>query len=151
MELDGRVQQRGDWRFHYRLRSRKLFPSPNSTRLGRRPRPRQMKSGQLTLYLDWKDFRADHGSKGKEPLCSEPWKSLYVFNRGIFPCCFGRQPIARWAEQGSRTVEQFVEDTRNGAAFQEIRNSLARGIFPAYCTSSPSCPIVRRAVDEQTI
>src|SRR5208283_6037130 len=85
----------------------------------------------IHLYIDWKDFRANHGSAGNQPLCSEPWKSLYVLNRGIFPCCFGRKAPARWTERGERTVEQFIEDSRNGAAFREIRSSLAEGVFPA--------------------
>jgi hypothetical protein len=144
IELDGRVHQRGEFVFDY---DQEIVALAELDAIGQEAQAAADEIG-VELYLDWKDFRTDHGSRGKEPLCSEPWKSLYVFNRGIFPCCFGRQPIARWTEQGSRTVEQFVEDTRNGAAFREIRNSLARGVFPAYCASSPSCPIVRRGMIE---
>ncbi len=144
MDLDGRVQQRGEFVFDY---DREVLSLAELDAIGQEAQAAADEMG-VDLYLDWKDFRAHHGSTGGEPLCSEPWKSLYVFNRGIFPCCFGRQPIARFTEQGSRSIEQFVEDTRNGAAFREIRDSLARGVFPAYCLSSPSCPIVRRATSE---
>ncbi len=145
MELDGRVQQRGEFVFDY---DRELIPLAELDALGHDAQLAADEIG-LDLYLDWKDFRAHHGSAGKEPLCSEPWKSLYVFNRGILPCCFGRKSLARWTEQGSRSVEQFIEETRNGPALQEMRRSLASGVFPAYCLSTHSCPIVRKAVAEE--
>jgi hypothetical protein len=146
MEMDGRVQQRGKFVFDY---DQEIIPLPELDAIGLEAQGAADEVG-LNLYLDWKDFRANHGSDGNQPLCSEPWKSLYVLNRGIFPCCFGRKPLARWTEQGSRPVEQFVEETRNGAAFQEIRHSLASGVLPAYCLSTHSCPIVRKAMNERT-
>jgi len=146
MEMDGRVQQRGTFVFDY---DQEVIPPAELGAIGHEAQRSADEMG-VTLYLDWKGFRADHGSDGNQPLCSEPWKSLYVLNRGILPCCFGRKPLARWTEQGSRSVEQFIEETRNGAAFQEIRHSLASGVFPAYCLSTHSCPIVRKAMNERT-
>jgi MoaA/NifB/PqqE/SkfB family radical SAM enzyme len=99
----------------------------------------------INLYIDWDDFPNHHDSDGNRPLCSEPWKTLYVLNRGILPCCYGRKPLARWSEQGSRSVRQFIDDTFNGATMQTMRHALAAGVFPRYCLSSPNCPIVRRA------
>jgi molybdenum cofactor biosynthesis enzyme MoaA len=146
MELDGRVQQRGAFVFNY---DQEVISVAELDAIGREAQRAAAEMG-VNLYLDWNDFRANHGSDGNQPLCSEPWKSLYVLNRGIFPCCFGRKPLARWTERGSRPIEQFIEETRNGAALQEIRRSLAGGVFPAYCLSSRSCPIVRKAMTEET-
>ena len=145
MDLDGRVQQRGAFVFRY---DQEIIPSAELEAIGQAAQVAADEMG-VNLYVDWRDFRAHHGAAGNQPLCSEPWKSLYVFNRGIFPCCFGRKPLARWSEQGTRPTEQFVEETRNGAALQEIRHSLASGVFPAYCRSSQSCPIVRNATSEE--
>ena len=146
MELDGRVQQRGDFVFDY---DQEIVPLAELDAIGLDARRAADEMG-VDLYVDWKDFRVHHGSAGKEPLCSEPWKSLYVLNRGILPCCYGRKPISRWGERGNRPVEQFIEETRNGPAFQEIRHSLANGVFPTYCLSSQSCPIVRKEMTEIT-
>jgi hypothetical protein len=142
MELDGRVQQRGTFVFDY---DEEVISIAELDAIGQEAQGAADEVG-VDLYVDWRDFRAHHGSAKDQPLCSEPWKSLYVLNRGIFPCCFGRKPLARWTERGSRSVEQFIEETRNGAAFQEIRQSLASGVFPAYCLSAQSCPIVRKAM-----
>jgi MoaA/NifB/PqqE/SkfB family radical SAM enzyme len=144
MELDGRVQQRGAFVFNY---DQEIVPLAELEMIGQEAQDAADEMG-VNLYVDWRDFRANHGPVGKRPLCSEPWKSLYVLNRGIFPCCFGRKPLARWTDRGSRPVEQFIEEIRNGAAFQEIRRSLGSGVFPAYCLSTHSCPIVRKAVNE---
>jgi len=144
MDLDGRVQERGAFVFNY---DQEVIPIAELDTIGHDAQAVADEVG-INLYVDWKDFRANHGPTGNQPLCSEPWKSLYVLNRGILPCCFGRKPLARWTERGSRPVEQFIEETRNGAAFQEIRHSLASGVFPAYCLSSQNCPIVRKAMTE---
>jgi MoaA/NifB/PqqE/SkfB family radical SAM enzyme len=141
MDLDGRAQQRGAFLFNY---DEEVIPIAELDVIGDEAKRIADDLG-VNIYLDWKDFRAHHGPSGSAPLCSEPWKTLYILNRGIFPCCFGRKPLARWSEQGSRTIGQFVEDTFNGAAMQEIRHSLANGVFPAYCLSTWSCPIVRKA------
>jgi MoaA/NifB/PqqE/SkfB family radical SAM enzyme len=70
------------------------------------------------------------------PLCHEPWKSLYVLRRGIYPCCYGGQPIAGMDDHAAAW---------NGPAIQEIRRELAAGRFARYCLESPACPIVRKA------
>lgn len=144
MDLDGRVQHRGEFVFNY---DQEIIPPAELDTIGEEAQAAADEMG-INLYVDWRDFRAHHGSAGSEPLCSEPWKSLYVLNRGIMPCCFGRKPVARWTEQGSRQVEEFIEETRNGAALQEIRKSLASGVFPAYCLAAKSCPIVRKGMTE---
>ena len=72
----------------------------------------------------------------KRPLCLEPWRNLYILRRGIPACCYGSSFLARM--DGSK-------DVWNSPAMQSIRASLAQGRLHAYCRSSPSCPIVRRA------
>ncbi len=147
MDLDGRVQQRDGFVFNY---DEEVVPAAELDSIRGDAQLAADEAG-LNLYIDWMDFREHHGSTGDQPLCSEPWKSLYVLNRGIMPCCFGRKPVARWTEQGNRSVQQFIEETRNGPAFQEIRRALANGVFPAYCLSTHSCPIVRKADDDETM
>jgi MoaA/NifB/PqqE/SkfB family radical SAM enzyme len=130
MVLDGRVKERRHFRFNY---EDEIVPMAELDAVGEEAR-RIGEAIGLNVYLDWRDFPAHHGSAASRPLCSEPWKSLYVLNRGIFPCCFGRKPLARWTEQGSRPIGQFIDEIFNGVAFQEIRRSLADGVFPQCCT-----------------
>ena len=73
--------------------------------------------------------------EGRTPACLEPWKSLYVLRRGVFPCCYGSRPLATMGE---------YRDTWNAPLLQDIRRHLARGEFHTYCLSSYSCPIVRK-------
>jgi hypothetical protein len=78
------------------------------------------------------------------PLCSEPWNTMYALNRGIFPCCYGHKPIARWDERGEKSVEQFLGDVFHGAKFQELRSELAAGQMPNYCRNTQNCPVLHR-------
>jgi len=72
----------------------------------------------------------------RKPICTEPWKSLYILRRGVFPCCYGGAPLAKM--DGYR-------DAWNSPRVQAIRTELAAGRFHDYCLSSPACPIVRKA------
>ncbi len=72
----------------------------------------------------------------REPVCTEPWKSLYILRRGVFPCCYGGAPLAKM--DGYR-------DAWNSPEVRAIRTELAAGRFHDYCLSSPACPIVRKA------
>lgn len=69
------------------------------------------------------------------PVCTEPWRNLYILRRGIMPCCYGGQPLADM--DGYR-------DAWNGPTLQAIRAELAKGQFHSYCVRTPSCPIVRK-------
>ncbi len=73
--------------------------------------------------------------EGRTPACLEPWKSLYILRRGVFPCCYGSRPLA--------TMGAY-RDTWNAPLLKDIRRHLARGEFHTYCLSSYSCPIVRK-------
>jgi len=72
----------------------------------------------------------------RKPICTEPWKSLYILRRGVFPCCYGGTPLAKM--EGYR-------DAWNSPEVQAIRAELAQGRFHQYCLNSPACPIVRKA------
>jgi len=72
----------------------------------------------------------------RKPLCTEPWKSLYILRRGVFPCCYGAEPLAPMS--GYR-------DAWNSRDLQRIRAALAGGRFPTYCLKSTACPIVQKA------
>jgi len=75
------------------------------------------------------------------PLCTEPWKSLYILRRGVLPCCYGDHPIA--------DMDDFA-DAWNSQTLQGIRHELAAGRFHAYCLDSPACPIVRKTTQADT-
>lgn len=77
----------------------------------------------------------------KIPLCTEPWKSLYILRRGIMPCCYGSSPIAPMDEHA---------ETWNGPLLREIRSDLAAGRFHEYCLSAEACPIVRKTEAEHS-
>jgi hypothetical protein len=70
-----------------------------------------------------------------QPPCLEPWKSLYILRRGIFPCCYGAEPIASPEEH---------REAWNSPVMQAIRGELLDGRFHDYCLRSRSCPIVRK-------
>jgi hypothetical protein len=74
--------------------------------------------------------------EGHSPACLEPWKSLYILRRGVFPCCYGGGPIAAANE---------YHRAWNSPTMQAIRAELLRGRFHSYCLRSPACPIVRKA------
>jgi hypothetical protein len=69
---------------------------------------------------------------------------MYVLSRGIMPCCYATEPLARWTDQGDRSLEQFLRDVFNGPAYQEIRRELAAGRLSNYCQRTASCPIVKQ-------
>jgi pyruvate-formate lyase-activating enzyme len=81
------------------------------------------------------------GSEHK-PVCTEPWKSLYILRRGVFPCCYGGAPVA--------PMDGYRE-AWNSPVVQAIRGELAQGRFHDYCLRSPACPIVRKAQQAQEL
>jgi pyruvate-formate lyase-activating enzyme len=79
---------------------------------------------------------------GGRLACEEPWKSLYILRRGVFPCCYGGEPIAPM--NGYR-------EAWNSPLMRAIRGELAAGRFHEYCLKSSSCPIVRKAEQSRGI
>jgi len=69
------------------------------------------------------------------PICTEPWKRLYILRRGVLPCCYGQYPLEkmdRW------------DGVWNSQILQDIRSELAAGRLHSYCLESGACPIVRK-------
>jgi MoaA/NifB/PqqE/SkfB family radical SAM enzyme len=97
----------------------------------------------LTFFVDF-DFGSQPAGPSA-PLCSEPWQTMYVLNRGIMPCCFAKEPIAAWSEQGDRSPPWFLREVFNGPRYREIRKALAARTLPEFCRKCKNCPIVRRS------
>jgi len=76
------------------------------------------------------------------PACTEPWKSLYILRRGVFPCCYGGTPIAPMDRH---------QEAWNSPLMQGIRRELANGRFHDYCLRSPACPIIRKSEEADTL
>ncbi|MCP4202786.1 MAG: radical SAM protein [bacterium] len=72
----------------------------------------------------------------KVPMCTEPWKSLYILRRGILPCCYGAARAGQMDE---------YRESWNSQLFQDLRRELAAGRFHYYCLDSQACPLVRKA------
>jgi hypothetical protein len=90
------------------------------------PQP-EIRNPQLTIE---ESLGGEH-----QPVCLEPWKSLYILRRGVMPCCYGHGPIAPMEEY--RTAW-------NSRLMQSIRGELLAGRFHDYCLRSSACPIVRK-------
>jgi MoaA/NifB/PqqE/SkfB family radical SAM enzyme len=131
------------YRFDYES---EILPLPALRELGERAR-RMAADLDLRLHVDWDQFEHDDLRKSNEPLCAEPWKTLYVLGRGIMPCCFATEPLAKWEDQGDRPLDQFLQDTFNSPEYQDLRSELAEGRLATYCRNTPSCPILKRMND----
>lgn len=95
----------------------------------------------MALYVEWEQFETE--AEGK-PLCAEPWKTLYALSRGIMPCCYATEPLARWQDQGDRSLDEFLRDVFNSDEYQTLRRELAAGRLAPYCLNTPSCPVLKR-------
>ena len=80
----------------------------------------------------------------EEPLCTEPWQTLYVLRRGIMHCCFATSPVISWSQRGDKTLAQFFRDVWNSPIFQEIRAALAQHRLHERCAETKSCSIVQK-------
>ena len=83
-------------------------------------------SRNVDVYMEWEEFERPQIHVEGEPLCAEPWKTLYVLNRGIMPCAFGARPLAKWNQQGNRKLDDFLRDVFNSDEYQEIRTGARR-------------------------
>jgi MoaA/NifB/PqqE/SkfB family radical SAM enzyme len=101
-------------------------------------------SRDVRVCMEWEEFERPEIHGEGEPLCAEPWKTLYVLNRGILPCAFGVRPLANRNQQGNRTLDEFLHDVFNSEEYQEIRAELAAGRMPRYCRESLGCPVLKR-------
>jgi MoaA/NifB/PqqE/SkfB family radical SAM enzyme len=100
------------------------------------------RSAGMPLTCD-SDFGGDLESP-EVPLCTEPWKTIYVLNRGIMHCCFAKSPILAWNQRGDKTLIQFIRYAWNSPIMQEIRAALANRQLHDCCVKAKSCPIVQK-------
>jgi sulfatase maturation enzyme AslB (radical SAM superfamily) len=75
------------------------------------------------------------------PLCTEPWKSLFILRRGVSACCYG----------GAFAPMEDYREAWNSPEMQQIRAELLAGRFPGYCLRSRACPIVRKSHESGTL
>jgi len=73
----------------------------------------------ITLYVEWEQFEPRTEGAGTRPICAEPWKTFYPLARGITPCCYGSEPLARWDEQGDRPMEIFLRGLHAGSRLSD--------------------------------
>ena len=104
----------------------------------------------LSTILEWREFsRNVSPAVDKAPICSEPWQTAYLLNRGIMPCCYGRDPIATWDAIDQSDLEAGIKAALNSAPMQELRRDLAAGRLGSYCEKTHSCPIVKARMAEE--
>jgi MoaA/NifB/PqqE/SkfB family radical SAM enzyme len=104
----------------------------------------------VRVYLDFEEFeRPAGGADG--PLCTEPWRTMYVLNRGVMPCCFGKEPLARVNGNPPGGLGALLAEVFDGPAYRELRAGLAERRLPRYCEASVSCPIVRKVQAHQAM
>ena len=108
-------------------------------------------SNDLPVYVEWDQFEPEAVAENDRPLCAEPWKSLYVLSRGIMPCCYATEPLARWQEQGERSLDEFLRDVFNSDEYQTLRRELAAGRLAPYCANTPSCPVAKRRAEQRPL
>ena len=140
LDFGGGMEQLFRQTFDEALREEDGRPGPTAVRTGteRLPEPPQKPEPSPPPAIDAASAASDDDEtlgEGRTPACLEPWKSLYILRRGVFPCCYGSRPLAAMGE---------YRETWNAPLLQDIRRHLARGEFHTYCLSSYSCPIVRK-------
>jgi MoaA/NifB/PqqE/SkfB family radical SAM enzyme len=102
----------------------------------------------LPIYVEWEQFEPE--AEG-QPLCAEPWTTLYALARGIMPCCYATEPLAKWQERGNRSLDEFLRDIFNSGEYQNLRRELAAGRLAPYCRNTPSCPVLKRQAAESAV
>lgn len=137
--IDRPAAERGGHFFDY---EHERLDLPSHLDLAERLRPLAEELG-LDYIVDEQHY-VPQSADVSQPLCGEPWKTAYILDRGILPCCFASLPVASWDQRGGLSVEEFVRQSLNAPLMQDIRASLARGELSAYCLGCGSCPIVRR-------
>ncbi len=78
----------------------------------------------------------------KWPVCTEPWRDLYILRRGVRPCCYGGASLGE---------PDTYRDAWNGPIVRAVREQLSQGRFHDYCLLSPACPIVRKSEHAHTL
>ena len=133
------VSVKNGYRFDY---ADEVLTMDELARVAQEPRALARQHG-VAMYVEWEQFVVDVAQPGG-PACDEPWRTMWFLRRGIMPCCYATEPIARWEDRDGRPLAEFLRDVFNGPAFQDIRGELAAGRLSEYCRNTPSCPILKR-------
>ncbi|MEX1179952.1 MAG: hypothetical protein WEB63_03955 [Cucumibacter sp.] len=111
--------------------------------IGPRCREAARRAG-VDVTVEWDDFAVNNmPNAAGEPLCGEPWKTAYLLNRGLMPCCYGRDPIVKWSEINTENLASGIEAALNSTPMRDLRRDLASGRLGRYCEATTGCPIVR--------
>lgn len=91
----------------------------------------------------------EFGNRGPDqPLCGEPWKTLYVLHRGMLPCCYTKESFARLGDFSDGDLRDRIAHVFNDRRYQEVRAALGSGRLSEFCLSNRSCPLVEGAQRE---
>ncbi|MEE9613600.1 MAG: radical SAM/SPASM domain-containing protein [Thermodesulfobacteriota bacterium] len=81
---------------------------------------------------------------GSGPLCREPWDSVYLFKRGVLPCCFTVSPVTHINTTDDGSLHDIAREAFNSEEMREIRTALAQRRLPEWCLKNRGCPIVKK-------
>lgn len=109
------------------------------------PRCRELGAAAgISVGIEWDEFVRNHGpTRSEAPICSEPWRTAYFLDRGLMPCCYGREPIVRWADVAQDDLEAGLVAAFNSEPYRALRRDLAAGRLGEYCQRTRGCPIVK--------
>jgi MoaA/NifB/PqqE/SkfB family radical SAM enzyme len=139
--LNERRFQHYGWQFDY---GAECLSAPELVEVGERCRSAARDLG-MEVVIEWEEFTRNSGpSRQGEPLCSEPWKTAYLLDRGIMPCCYGREPMVGWNEIDQDNLESSLHAAFNSEPLQELRRDLRNGRLGKYCERTQGCPIVKQ-------
>lgn len=137
-DLDDQVFVRNGYRFDYRAEMLALPELEAFTSQARRAA--RQKGVHFIAELDLGKGDSAAGS----PICSEPWKTIYVLRRGLMPCCFAKKPLTQWSPGPGQNLQESLEQAFNSPEYQQLRANLAQGKLPEFCLECKSCPITKR-------
>ncbi len=138
--LDEKRTRHYDVEFDY---DAECIPFDELERIGERARALAGAVG-MPLTIEWDDFARNVAAPNPQaPICSEPWKTAYLLNRGLTPCCYIREAVVPWSEIDTENLEIGVAEALNAKPFRELRRDLAEGKLGEICERATGCPIVR--------
>lgn len=99
----------------------------------------------ITVGIEWDEFAVNSSGDAPagEPICTEPWKTAYLLDRGIMPCCYGREAMIAWRDIDQTNLEASLREAFNSAPMRELRRDLSQGRLGKYCERAQGCPIVK--------
>ncbi|WP_367781436.1 hypothetical protein [Mesorhizobium marinum] len=99
----------------------------------------------MAVSIEWDEFARNSGpAHDGTPICSEPWKTAYLLDRGIMPCCYGREAMIPWQDIDESQLESSLHAAFNSQPMVELRRDLSQGRLGKYCDRAQGCPIVKQ-------